>query len=95
MTLWRSSYNRCVNCVRLVWIPKRIHPPPPLTFSVSPVYHPLKTGSVNVPVHCICDTDTHTLLCFVFACCVQQLDMGSQLPEQGLNPGQSGESVES
>ena len=32
---------------------------------------------------------------FFFGCCVLQLDMGSQFPDQGLNSGHSSESAKS
>lgn len=42
VTLWRFSCTRCMNCVRFLWTHKRIHPPPPFTLSVFPVYHLIK-----------------------------------------------------
>ena len=40
-------------------------------------------------------TDWNQRLMIIFGCGMQQLDVGFQFPDQGLNPGYSGESIES
>ena len=48
VTLCRFSCDRCVNCARFVWLPQRTEPPPPSTFSVSPVFHLVKICFVRL-----------------------------------------------